>query len=54
MDLSGYNISADGVEMTDEHVRTLRNIRQVKSLKETRHVLDIAHFQRPFIKDYSR
>ena len=40
--------------MTDEIVKTLKKIVQVKSLKDVQHFLGFATFYRRFIKDYSK
>ena len=50
----GYMISGDGVEMTDEKIETLKNIKPVNSLKEVQCFLGFANFYRRFIKDYSK
>ena len=50
----GYIVSGQGVEMTDEKVRTLKEIEPVNSLKEVQHFLGFANFYRRFIKAYSK
>lgn len=50
----GFIISDNGVEVTDEYVRTLREIKPVESLKEVQHFLGVANFYRRFIRDYSK
>ena len=50
----GYMVSEEGVEMTDEKVKTLKKIEPVNSLKDAQHLLGFANFYRRFIKDYSK
>ena len=50
----GYMVSGQGVEVTDEKVETLKNIKPVKTLKDVQHFLGFANFYRRFIKDYSK
>ena len=49
-----YQVSGEGVEMTDDNVETLKKIELVKTLKDAQHLLGFANFYRRFIKDYSK
>ena len=50
----GYLVSGDGVEMTNDKVKTIQEIKPVESLKEVQSFLGFANFYRRFIKGYSR
>ena len=49
-----YIVSGEGVEMTNENVKTLKMIESVNSLKDVQHFLEFANFYRRFIEDYSK
>ena len=50
----GYIVSGDGVEMTDQYVRTVKEIEPVRSLNDVQHFIGFANFYRRFIKDFSK
>ena len=50
----GYLVSGNGVEMTNDKVKTIQEIKPVESLKEVQSFLGFANFYRRFIKGYSR
>lgn len=50
----GYMISGQGLDMTDEKIRAIKEIAPLASLKETRHFLGFAGFYRRFIRGYSK
>ena len=50
----GYIISGDGVEMTDDKVATLKQIKPVKTVKDIQRFIGPANFYQRFIKNYSK
>ena len=52
IELLVYIVSGDGVEMTDDYVRAVREIEPVRSLKDVQHFIGFANFYRRLIKDF--
>ena len=50
----GYIVSGQGIEMTDEKVKTLKDIEPINSPKDVQYFIGFANFYRRFIKDYSK
>lgn len=50
----GYMISGEGLEMANDNIATLKEIKPVSSLKEVQHFIGFVNFYRRFIKDHSR
>ena len=50
----GYIVSGDGIEMTDEYIRAVKDIPPVQSLKDVQHFIGFANFYRRFIKNFSK
>ena len=40
--------------MTDEYIRSVKQIKPVRSLKDVQHFIGFANFYRQFIKDFSK
>ena len=49
-----YMIAGQGIEITNEEVQTLKEIKPVNSLKDFQHILGFANFYGRFIKKYSK
>ena len=54
VEILGYMVSSQGIEMTDEKVKTLKDIKPVKSPKDVQYFLEFVNFYRQFSKDYSK
>ncbi len=50
----GYMISGDGLQMTDDKVAALKQIKPVNSLKDVQQFVGFANFYRKFIQGYSK
>ena len=50
----GYLVSGKGIEITNDKIKTIQEIRPVSSLKEVQSFLGFANFYRRFIKGYSK
>ena len=49
----GLNISADGIEATDDHIKTVQNFKTPNSTSQLRRFLGLTSWMRKFIPNYS-